>query len=273
MQMCEISHTVYSFLHTLQLFIYTADTRNLWSAWTNVGFIWYNDNTHNSCIADCQCPSCTAVDQPLRVIPHQHHIIPSHTHHCLYPSTTCCISQWPMQWVTGISTPQLQNRLTDFDVTQTLELPPKTTHHAKFYFDPTMWVVSANIQFATVWFLSLSFFLSFLVSLSRTGRTSGLFWWRTEGPLLHAKFHPHRCNDKGVGHQKLKFLLTFDQNVEYKRPAGAYPLRDFHKICRASTAFQVALGIKIWLDLLKGLWSYGGFKLRGSGFPQIFSAP
>ena len=50
------------------------------------------------------------------------------------------------------------------------------------------------------------------------------------GPLLHAKFHPHRCNDKGVGPPKLKFLLRFDQNVEYKRPAGAYPLRDFHKI-------------------------------------------
>jgi len=30
-----------------------------------------------------------------------------------------------------------------------------------------------------------------------------------------AKFHPHRCNDKGVGPQKLKFLLRFDQNVEY----------------------------------------------------------
>jgi len=23
----------------------------------------------------------------------------------------------------------------------------------------------------------------------------------TKGPLLHAKFHPHRCNDKGVGPQ------------------------------------------------------------------------
>ena len=28
-----------------------------------------------------------------------------------------------------------------------------------------------------------------------------------EGPLLHAKFYPHRYNDKGVGPQKLKFLL------------------------------------------------------------------
>ena len=87
------------------------------------------------------------------------------------------------------------------------------------------------------------------------------------GPL------PHRCNIKGVGPPKLKFLLRFDQNVEYKRPAGAYSLRDFHKICKVCTAFQDALGVKIWLDLLKGLWSYGGFKLRVSGFPQIFSAP
>jgi len=95
----------------------------------------------------------------------------------------------------------------------------------------------------------------------------------TEGPLLHAKFYPHRYNDKGVGPPKLKFLLRFDRNLEYKRPAGAYPLHDFHKNCRVCTSFQDALGVKIWLDLLKGLWSYGGFKLRGSGFPQIFSAP
>ena len=57
-----------------------------------------------------------------------------------------------------------------------------------------------------------------------------------EGPLLLAKFHLHRCNDKGVGPPKLKFLLRFDRNVEYKRPAGANPLRDFHKICRVCTS-------------------------------------
>jgi len=44
----------------------------------------------------------------------------------------------------------------------------------------------------------------------------------TKGPL-HAEFHPHGCNDKGVGPQKLKVLLRFDRNVEYKRPAEAYP--------------------------------------------------
>jgi len=37
-----------------------------------------------------------------------------------------------------------------------------------------------------------------------------------------AKFHPHRCNRKGVRPQKMEFLLGFDQNVEYRRPTGAY---------------------------------------------------
>jgi len=70
----------------------------------------------------------------------------------------------------------------------------------------------------------------------------------------------------------LEFLLKFDQNVEYKRPTGAYHLRDFHKICIICTSFQDALGVKHLLDLLKGLWSYGGFKLRGLVTPK-FSAP
>jgi len=64
---------------------------------------------------------------------------------------------------------------------------------------------------------------------------------------------------------KLKFLLRFDQNVEYKCPAWVYPLHDFHEICRVCTPFQDALAVKILLDLLKGLRSYGGFNLTGSG--------
>jgi len=54
---------------------------------------------------------------------------------------------------------------------------------------------------------------------------------------------------------------------------GRTPLRYFHKICRVCTPFQDALAVKISLDLLKGLRSYGGFKFTGSGYPQIFSAP
>ena len=92
-------------------------------------------------------------------------------------------------------------------------------------------------------------------------------------PLLRAKFHIHRCNDKGIGPLKLKFLLIFGQNVEYIRPAGAYPLCDFHKICRICSSLQDALAVKVSLNLLKGLWSYVRFNLTGSGYPQIFSAP
>ena len=39
------------------------------------------------------------------------------------------------------------------------------------------------------------------------------------------------------------------------------------------TTFQRKLAVKIWLDLLEGLWSYGGFKLKAPGYPKIFSAP
>jgi len=102
--------------------------------------------------------------------------------------------------------------------------------------------------------------------------TDGGEIWHGGGDLLRAKFHPHRCNDKGVEPPKLKFLLRFDQNMEYKRLAGAYPLREFHKICRVCTPFLDSLAVKIWLDLLEGLWSYGSFKLRGLVSAK-FSAP
>ena len=119
--------------------------------------------------------------------------------------------------------------------------------------------------------------MTFFCPAGATRCTHGGEIWHGGGdpsvPPLPCQISPHRCNNKGVGPQKLKFLLRFDRNLEYKRPAGAYPFRDLHKICRVCTPFQDALGVQILLDLLKGLWSYGGFKLRGSGCPQIFSAP
>jgi len=93
--------------------------------------------------------------------------------------------------------------------------------------------------------------LSFFAPQGRHVAPIGVTFGKEEGtwgPLLRAKFHPNRCNDKGVGPQKLKFLLRFDKNVEYKCPAEAYPLRDFHKICRVCTTFQDALGVQISLD-------------------------
>ena len=44
------------------------------------------------------------------------------------------------------------------------------------------------------------------------------------------------------------------------------PWTIFYKIC---TSFQDALAIKVSLDLLKGLWSYGVFNLMGSSYPKF----
>jgi len=68
--------------------------------------------------------------------------------------------------------------------------------------------------------------------------TNGCEIWHG-GFQISAKFHPHRCNDKGVGPQKLKFLLRFDQNVEYKRPQGRIPCAIFTKFAEFAPHFRM----------------------------------
>jgi len=103
-----------------------------------------------------------------------------------------------------------------------------------------------------------------------TGVKSGT--WR--GPRSHppCQISPPSVQRLGYRTPKTEILLRFDQNVEYKRPAGAYPLRDFHKICIAWTPFQDALAVKILLDLLKGYGVMGVLSWRGLVIPK-FSAP
>ena len=55
-------------------------------------------------------------------------------------------------------------------------------------------------------------------------------------------------------------------------PQGRTPCAIFIQFAQFVPPFQDALVVKISLDLLKGLWSYGGLKLTVSGYPQIFSA-
>ena len=55
-------------------------------------------------------------------------------------------------------------------------------------------------------------------------------------------------------------------------PQGRVPCAIFTKSANFVPRFSV-LAVKISLDLFKGLWSYGGFKVSGSGYTQIFSAP
>jgi len=101
----------------------------------------------------------------------------------------------------------------------------------------------------------------------------GVKFGTEEGSPPPCQISPPSVQRLGYRTPKLKFLPRFDQNVEYKRPAGTHPLRDFHKICRNCTLFQDALVLKISLDLLKGLWSSGGFKLRGLVTPPNFQCP
>ena len=53
---------------------------------------------------------------------------------------------------------------------------------------------------------------------------------------------------------------------------GRIPCAIFTKFA-VCTPFQDALAVKSSLDLLKGLWSYGGFKWTGSGSTSKISAP
>jgi len=56
-------------------------------------------------------------------------------------------------------------------------------------------------------------------------------------------------------------------------PRRGISLARFSQNLQSLYPFQDALAVKIWLDLLEGLRSYGGLKLMESGFPQTFSAP
>ena len=151
------------------------------------------------------------------------------------------------------------------------------THHIT-YIGPSVWVH----QKSKIKVITGSNALSKLLKgrfwgFSSTGAThctDGGEIWHGGGdrsPLLNPKFHPIGATIR-VSDPKLN-LLRFDQNVEYKRPSGAYPLRNFHKKFAVCTPFQDALAVTVSLDLLTGLWSYGDFKLTEYGYNQIFSTP
>jgi len=115
-------------------------------------------------------------------------------------------------------------------------------------------------------------------TVARWGRCIPQTLWRRMARLgiekfslcWHPKVHHTQCqrywqpvrSGIALGPPKLKFLQRFYQNPQYKCPATAYPLRDFHEIYRVCTSLQYALTVKIWMDLLKGLQSYRRFKLR-----------
>jgi len=50
---------------------------------------------------------------------------------------------------------------------------------------------------------------------------------------------PSVQNNKGIGPPKLKFLVRFDQNVEYKRPYGRIPCAIFTSVVEFVTSFRM----------------------------------
>ena len=60
--------------------------------------------------------------------------------------------------------------------------------------------------------------------------------------------------------------------MEYKRPAGAYPLHDFHKIRRACTTFQDGYLLKFRWICSRGYGIMGVLSWQGLAVPK-FSAP
>jgi len=75
-----------------------------------------------------------------------------------------------------------------------------------------------------------------------------------------------RCKDL----QNWNFYWDLIKIWNINTPQGRIPCAIFTKLADLVPLFNA---VKISLDLFKGLWCYGVFKLTGSGYPQIFSAP
>ena len=68
------------------------------------------------------------------------------------------------------------------------------------------------------------------------------------------------------------FYCDFTKSRNINAPQERILCAIFTKFAAFVPLLQDALTVKIWMDLLKGLRSYGGFKLRVSSSPK-FSAP
>jgi len=127
------------------------------------------------------CTSCTS-----SIINNHSQLCKSHqlnnqsrqSFHGLYSSTSCCISQWPSQWGWANFDPPptapkpLIRLWWNSNLRTTIWRPPKMQNFISIR--RRGWVVLANTQFATVRFLSLSFF--FGLFFTRTGCTGGLIF-------------------------------------------------------------------------------------------------
>jgi len=94
----------------------------------------------------------------------------------------------------------------------------------------------------------------------------------TRGPLLHAKFHPHRCNDKGVGPQNWNFYSDLTEMWNINAPQRRIPCAIFTKFAEFEPHFRVRWVLKFCWICPRG---YGvmGVLSWGGRVSSKFSAP
>ena len=109
-------------------------------------------------------------------------------------------------------------------------------------------VINNNIAYAGRLWCRFAFYRQHCAQRKQPVLLRGWFWvfrsagatrctdwgeiWRGRvdlGPVLHAKFYRHRCNNMGIGPPNAKFLLRFYQKLEYKHHAGRIRCEIFTK--------------------------------------------
>ena len=137
------------------------------------------------------------------------------------------------------------------------------------------------IQHATAWRYLIYSEADFEVfrPAGATRRTDGGEIWHGPSypPYLRSpprcQISPPSVQRQGCRTPKTEIFTQIWPKCEILTPRRGASLARFSQNLQSLYRISGALAVKIWLDLLKGLWSYGDFKLRGSGYPQIFSAP
>ena len=69
--------------------------------------------------------------------------------------------------------------------------------------------------------------------------TNGGEIWPGEGPLLHAKFHPDWCNDKGIGPPNCNFYWNLIKIWNINAPQGRIPCAIFTHFAELVTSFMM----------------------------------
>ena len=118
--------------------------------------------------------------------------------------------------------PELRNRCIAFDEIRTSELSSEDRIPCKFHFDPTMWVVSANTQFATVSEKTISWVHVFLGSAETLVKRGAISNHRSIASSLSniiAKTYKNRfmCVEVIVCNMAVSFLDTIRGATTFSR--------------------------------------------------------